>query len=394
MKKPPRPEDEARRLASLRSLKLLDTPRDARFDDIAEIAAALCRVPMVACTLIDADRQWFKTSYGMGSVTETARDVAFCAYTILGDDLLVVEDASRDPRFAENPAVVGDAHIRFYAGAPVRSPSGEKIGALCIVDTEPRELTDESRRALLALRDQLEALVALHGARIAMQTSVLDLASGGRAKVLEHVVHHIKNALTAVCTNAEVLVEEKHLGPEARAIAEDIDESSQLVARLVDDMLDLLSAQHGRALRAVTRRLALREPFAKLRRTFDRRLRDADVAITVDDGGVRASADPVLLQRVLDNVVDHALVHAPPGSEIRVLARSMDGVARIEVEDRGRATPAEARAKLLSVDALESRTAGLGLAFCRIAVTAQHGDIWLEPIGDEGVRTVVELRAA
>ena len=143
-----RPPEEAERLTALENLEILDTPPEPEFDRITRLALNLFRVPMAAISLIDENRQWFKSRIGLAG-RETPRDLSFCSQTILSNDVMVVTDALRDPRFASNPLVVGEPHARFYAGAPLRSPDGCNLGALCILDTEPHpDLSADQRAAL------------------------------------------------------------------------------------------------------------------------------------------------------------------------------------------------------------------------------------------------------
>lgn len=146
----PLPYNESERLKALKQLRILDTPIEERFERITRLVAHALNVPKVAFTLIDRDRQWLKSEVGLNGVTETTRDVAFCAHTILGDDILHVPDATLDDRFSDNPLVTDGLKIRFYAGCPVRSPEGQRVGSLCAIDTEPRQLND---RELQTLRD-------------------------------------------------------------------------------------------------------------------------------------------------------------------------------------------------------------------------------------------------
>ncbi len=143
----PLANDEAERLASLRAHRLLDTPPEERFDRITRIASALFDVPTALVSLVDADRQWFKSRQGLDA-TETPRDMAFCAHAILGDDVMVVPDALRDDRFADNPLVTGPPRVRFYAGVPLSGSQGRTLGTLCLLDSRVREL-DEAQRRLL-----------------------------------------------------------------------------------------------------------------------------------------------------------------------------------------------------------------------------------------------------
>jgi PAS domain S-box-containing protein len=155
------PDNENQRLAELYDLNLLDTARDASFDSLTQLAAELFDVPIALVSLVDRDRQWFKSSYGF-CVTETTRDVSFCSHVVYNQSPLVVQDASLDSRFADNPLVTDEPHIRFYAGMPIRSPSGFVLGTLCLIDTRPRNFDTECLERLKLLANQVEPLISLH----------------------------------------------------------------------------------------------------------------------------------------------------------------------------------------------------------------------------------------
>lgn len=139
MQAAPLPPNEAERLAALYELLILDTPPEERYNKIVGFAAAEFDVPIVLVTLVDAERQWFKASVGT-EVCETGRDVSFCSHAILQDSIMVVPDTLDDLRFADNPLVTGEPHIRFYAGAPLTMASGLRLGTLCLIDRRPRTL--------------------------------------------------------------------------------------------------------------------------------------------------------------------------------------------------------------------------------------------------------------
>jgi len=147
------PPDEAERLRALRARGILDTPPEERFDRITRLARRLFGVPAAMVTLVDADRQWFKSRMGT-DVSETPRDLSFCAHAIQQDEIFVVPDALADPRFADNPVVIGEPRVRFYAGRPVHV-DGRRVGTLCVVDSRPRQFGDEELKAL----DDLAVLV-------------------------------------------------------------------------------------------------------------------------------------------------------------------------------------------------------------------------------------------
>lgn len=160
MKAAPHPTDETRRIAELRSYGVLDTPAEREFDDFTAIASLICGTPISLISLIDSDRQWFKSRVGL-ELRETSRDVAFCAHAILGDEVMEVADATADPRFADNPLVTAPGGIRFYAGAPLLTRSGSRLGTLCVIDRQPRELSAAQREALAILGRRVVAQLEL-----------------------------------------------------------------------------------------------------------------------------------------------------------------------------------------------------------------------------------------
>jgi GAF domain-containing protein len=146
----PKPKNERTRLKVLWQYEVLDTVPEEMFDDLTELAASICGAPMAMVSLVDEDRQWFKSALGMNQ-RQTPRDISFCAHAICQPDLFVVSDTLRDRRFRENPMVVGAPHIRFYAGSPLITADGYALGTLCVMDIEPRKLTPFQRRALQLL---------------------------------------------------------------------------------------------------------------------------------------------------------------------------------------------------------------------------------------------------
>lgn len=158
MNNPPLPHNESERLRALHEYEILDTEIEEDFDRITTIASLVCGAPISLISLIDKDRQWFKSRVGL-DVQETSRNLAFCRYVITGDNFLEVYDATEDERFKENELVTADPHIRYYAGFPLIDPNGYALGTLCVIDTIPRMLNDDQKKALSLLRDEAMALI-------------------------------------------------------------------------------------------------------------------------------------------------------------------------------------------------------------------------------------------
>ena len=156
MEAPGLPENETDRIETLHKINVLDTPRHDRFDRYTRISSRIFDVPIALISLIDRHRQWFKSTEGL-DVAETSREESFCGHAILGDDVFEVSNARRDRRFRDNPLVLEQPHICFYAGAPLKAPNGHKLGTLCLIDRVPRRLGDEEKVMLMNLADMVVA---------------------------------------------------------------------------------------------------------------------------------------------------------------------------------------------------------------------------------------------
>jgi diguanylate cyclase (GGDEF)-like protein len=156
MDEPDFPEDEEQRIKSLHALNILDSPAEERFDRLTRLAKQLFQVKASMVSLVDTDRQWFKSCSGIEGITETGRDISFCGHSVLGDDIFLVSDTFNDKRFFDNPCVTGPPNIRFYAGCPISSLDGSKLGTLCIVDDKPRIFNLDELTALKDLAAMAE----------------------------------------------------------------------------------------------------------------------------------------------------------------------------------------------------------------------------------------------
>ncbi len=160
MHAPPAPDNELDRIEALRALRVLDTPSEERFDRITRVVSRVLEVPIALVSLVDSNRQWFKSRQGL-EACETGRDISFCGHAILDSEVFCVPDATLDPRFADNPLVTGPPEIRFYAGAPLTLPDGLRVGTLCAIDTRPRQLSDEQLQTLSDLAGVVADLLGI-----------------------------------------------------------------------------------------------------------------------------------------------------------------------------------------------------------------------------------------
>ncbi len=200
------PENELERIQELYRMLILDTKSEKDFDEIVQVASRICKVPISLISLVDTNRQWFKAKIGMDA-EEINRDFAFCAHTILQDDILQIEDAGNDERFIDNPLVTSDPNIRFYAGVPLVTSKGFKLGSLCVIDNKPRQLNEDQLFALSVLSKQVIKLFELRlrnmeietkNALVESQKQHLEELSQIQSKVISIVAHDVRSPVASL----------------------------------------------------------------------------------------------------------------------------------------------------------------------------------------------------
>lgn len=384
-------DDETARVAALHRLAILDTEPEKAYDDAVELAASICGTPIAMMTLLDGERQWFKSKVGV-PFDESPREQSFCTHAILSDDTLIVPNALADDRFKELFAVQYAPSLRFYAGAPIKSPDGFKLGTLCVLDVQSRELSKAQQDALEALRRMIERQLELRRANL----ELLRLERQKR-ELTALVVHDLKNPIASILPNARYLSRTKGLTENAKSAADDITSSTEAMLRLVMNLLDISRAEDA-ALVPKREPIVLATLLDAVRTSAAARAAEQGATIAVDvaeDAGT-ASLDADLVRRVLENLTDNALKYAP-GGRVTLGARADGPGVRLTVSDDGPGIPAEARAavfeKYARIDGAPhaERSRGLGLTFCRLAVEAHGGRIWVEEAAPKGAAFCMSL---
>ena len=393
----PLPADESARLAVLHDAGVLDTPPEKDFDDIALLAAEICGTPVGLVSLVDADRQWFKAKIGT-DLEETARDLAFSAYAVVGYDLLEVPDATADERFAAHPAVTAPREpIRFYAGAPVVLDGTYSVGAVAVLDHVPRELAPAQRRALRSLARhaavQLELRrYARHAAEIADRTRRLDRM---KDSFLATVSHELRTPLSTIRGYLEMLLEggidaetsHRFLSVMARnsdRLLRLIDELL-LVARLSDEQMELDLAEIDLA-DLVHQAVGACRPLAEHRgiELHDR-----------TEKPVPARGDAKRLAQALNHLLVNAIKFNRPAGGITVSSTS-DGEPELTITDTGVGIGKDELPHVFdrffrcsAAELMAAPGPGLGLAIVKSIIDAHHGSVHLE--SEPGVGTTVRL---
>ncbi|SDF06596.1 GAF sensor signal transduction histidine kinase [Mucilaginibacter pineti] len=241
MLKPPIPENERERLAALNSYQILDTLPEQGFDEITLIASEICQTPISLVSLIDNDRQWFKSNKGL-EVSETPKELAFCAHAILEpQEVMVVKNAVTDERFADNPLVTGTPKVIFYTGVPLINPDGYALGTLCVIDHKARELNDSQIIALKALANQVVAQLELKKKVTELNNTRRELEQSNEylEKFAVMAAHDIRNPLTNILLTSQVLKDrfKDKLDEKGNKFLDIINNSSHKLIGLLEKML-------------------------------------------------------------------------------------------------------------------------------------------------------------
>jgi signal transduction histidine kinase len=215
MIKAPIPHDETIRLQQLQDYGILDTPEEEDFDEIVRLASKICHVPISLITLVDSDRQWFKAKTGL-DISWTPRDVSFCGHAMLNGEIFIVPDATQDKRFADNPLVTGHPDIRFYAGVPLISPQGGRLGSLCLIDRVPHDLRPEHRELLIVLGRQVVRLLELRKKNRELKTvssletaqrKELERVAEMQKRIIAILAHDIRSPLSSLKSMLQLIPE-------------------------------------------------------------------------------------------------------------------------------------------------------------------------------------------
>lgn len=392
------PANEAARLNALRRYGILDTATEQAFEDLTRLASFVCGTPISTVTFIDENRQWFKSHRGLED-EETPRDQAFCAHAILDRGVFVVPDATLDGRFSDNPLVIADPHIRFYAGAPLVTHDGFALGTLCVIDRVPRTLSYDQTEALQALSRRAMAQLEMRKTLGDLYVAYKELQSldEARGDFVSMVSQQLRAPLASIGARLQRVLAADPIAlgtDEYRQPLRDALATVERLTRLANDVLDLSSAEIGT--------LALRRSIcdvgdlvtaaaAAIRLVPQGRDR-LHARVDEDAGMIAADADRIV--EALVNLLGHALKSSPVSALVTADARAAEGGVEIAIRAGGPGLSPNDLARLFQPFARpDARSAGvgggLGLAVSKAIIEQHGGTVVVE--GDAGDGTTFKV---
>jgi signal transduction histidine kinase/ActR/RegA family two-component response regulator len=394
----PLPVDEDVRIEALRRYEILDSAPEEAFERITALAKRLFDVPIVLVSLVDVDRQWFKSCIGLDT-RSTSRDVSFCAHAILSDEVMVVPDARLDPRFADNPDVTGGPEIRFYAGAPLKTAAGVSLGTLCIIDVVPRAgLTTPERQTLTDLArivvDEMELRLALRRSvereeDLRRAKALAEEASAAKSVFLSRMSHELRTPLNAILGFVQLLQGED-LEPEQKEDLSHVRRAADQLLHLLNEALDLSRLEAGKV-RMTIEDVPLGRIVAGAVSVQGGERVDVDV-----DPELRVLADAGQLEAAIEEVVENALKHAGSDATVRLWGATNGETVELYVSDDGPGMEPEDLERLFAPFERGGGTTpglGLGLTLARRSLQAMAGSLTGRTAPGRGTTLTIALPA-
>jgi signal transduction histidine kinase len=372
------PDNETARLQALREYEILDSPPERDFDEIVELASLICETPISAITLIDEARQWFKAQVGL-TFSGTSRDDAFCAHAIHDKEIMIVPDATLDARFHDNPLVTGDPDIRFYAGMPLVTPDGFRLGTLCVIDTEPKNLLPHQLFALKVLSKQIIRQMELR-----KKIFELERMNDTHRKLLSVIGHDLRSPLTSLYGLLE-LSEKYDLPPEEfKNRLPEVRQGFTSANALLSNLLEWASSQfehNGIKRKVIVLRHIVDQVVEDNQQQFEHKGNQVDNLI---DTTCQVLADENMVRTVIRNLLINANKFTDRG-RITVSGRAVNTMIEVCIADTGIGMEEQQLAKMFNWDKRSStkgtageRGSGFGLLVSREFIEKNGGSMWAE----------------
>lgn len=400
-----KPLNEQERLKALKSYEILDTVSEDEYDSIVKLASHICNTPIALISLVDEDRQWFKAKVGLDA-SETHRDLAFCAHAILNpSEPLIVEDATQDSRFKDNPLVLESPSIRFYAGYPLNDEQNNSLGTLCVIDKKPHKITATQHEALTILSHYVVSLMQLRRHRDSLQKMVdeqvhtivealakAEKASKLKSEFLSNISHELRTPLHGIKNLTRLCEEsiESNNIHEALDYLHDIDVSGDRMVHLVGNLLDLSKLEAGSTKFDFSNFEVIhliKTCIAEMKKKSERK----NISIRFHESSSDAMsvvADYAQLKQVMLNLLSNAIKFSPEGGKVEITYGVKNNQFSLSISDNGCGIPEEEKVNIFDdfIQGSHTKTGaggtGLGLAICRQIIAGHNGKIWAENKSD------------
>lgn len=381
------PDDEDTRLRKLYDLGILDTLEEQAYDDLTKLAAEICKTPIALISLIDSNRQWFKSHHGL-DVRETPRDYAFCAHAILNDDLFIVEDSSNDERFFDNPLVTDGPHVKFYAGAPLIMSDNSKIGTLCVIGNEGRTISNAQKEALLALARQVVSQLELR-----LKIKELKVLDHAKDEFISMVNHELRTPLTSIYGSLSLLNNSANtFKEEYRGLINISFNNTERLLVLVNDILMLAKIESGQLELNIKKFniITLLEKSVELNQQFCTEC-NTKLVINYPENNkyIRTEGDEDRLLQVISNFISNAAKFTYKNDVIEINIGTEGNHVIVEITDHGPGIPLDQQdlvfKKFKQLNAQTNNKmpgTGLGLNISKNIIELHQGVIGFESIPD------------
>lgn len=388
----PMPENEAQRLQTLRDFEILDSGEEIEFDEIVTLASRICDSEISLISLIDESRQWFKAKVGL-EVDETERDVAFCAHAIHDDKIMEVQDTHEDQRFFDNPLVLDDPRIRFYAGMPLETESGYRLGTLCVIDSKPKKLNEHQRFALRVLANQVIKLMELRIRNFELQRSMET-----RNRLLSVIAHDVKGPLKSLALLAGYMTEDDMSLEETIQAASEIEKVANRTGELVENILNWAkNIEDRKGLLAVN--IDLNSVLNEIQELYAAMLAKKKISINAQLNVPQASGDLEMIKFIFRNLIGNAIKFSND-CDLDVYTHNHDANGwQLVVQDHGVGMSKEQVQKLFnwserytSLGTNNEKGTGIGLLLVKDFVERHQGQLYISSVLNEGTKITINLK--
>jgi len=389
MQKPETPENETERIKELRRLKILDTEKEKDFDELVELASIICGVPISLVTLIDTDRQWFKSKKGL-LVDSTHRDISFCGHAINGDDIFIIENAVADKRFYDNPLVTDDPNIRFYAGMPIKSENGYKLGTLCVIDSKPKKLSEAQIEALKILSGQVSKLIELRDKKQQLEekNDKLESLNQLNSRINSIISHDLKGPINSLRAylNSDYIDENS---PEDLAqLFPLVKNNLNSLNELVENLLDWSKSTNDVNFTNVD----IKNLVLEVCSLFEGNALDKNIELKCEvDDKIKVKADPGMLKFTMRNLINNAIKFTENGQVTVDFEKINQDQVLIKVTDTGVGIPEDLLERIKMKDkkvttkgTKSEKGTGLGLQLIREFLSIHKTELKIESKENEG----------